>query len=262
MKPFRLSLLLAPLLLAACATTPASARSHATTASESIVLREDLQLHPLADGVWRHVSTEEVPGFGTVPSNGLLVQGESGALLVDTPWTPEQTRAVLAWAQSELGQPVLDVIVTHSHRDRTGGVAALPPGVRIHALPATAELSAADGRPFAATALPPEATLELPGGTVHTFFPGAGHTSDNLVVWLPAHRILHGGCFVKDATANHLGNVADADPSSWSGAVERVRARFPAPAIVVPGHGAPGGPELLDHTAALVEAARPQTHSP
>jgi metallo-beta-lactamase class B VIM len=31
-----------------------------------------------------------------------------------------------------------------------------------------------------------------------------------------------------------------------------VRERFGAAAIVVPGHGEPGGPELLDHTLELL----------
>ena len=253
------ALVLATVALASCATSTGNGSSptvdRGATGTEGETLREDLRVRPLADGVWLHVSTEEVEGFGAVPSNGLVVQGEGGVLLVDTPWTPAQTEVLLAWIDRSLDQPVLDVIVTHAHRDRTGGVAAIPPTARIHALSATAELSAAEGRPFTAETLPPTASLDLPAGRVETFFPRAGHTSDNIVVWLPAQRVLHGGCFVKEARSANLGNVADADLVSWGDAIQRVRTRYPEAEVVVPGHGAVGGTELLDRTQALLEEA-------
>ena len=64
----------------------------------------------------------------------------------------------------------------------------------------------------------PDALPELvtPGtavtvGTIEVFFPGAGHTRDNLVVWLPEHRVLFGGCMVKSARGRTPGNLADAE---------------------------------------------------
>ena len=53
-----------------------------------------------------------------------------------------------------------------------------------------------------------------------------------------------------------MGNVADADLESWGAAVRRVRERYPEAATVVPGHGALGGPELLDRTAELIDEAQ------
>lgn len=240
--------------LAACAGThPATA---ARPASSSLVeLGHDLQVRDLGDGLWLHVSSMEMPGFGLVPSNGLVIFGPAGAVLVDTPWTPEQTGALVAWIEHEQGSHLVDVVVTHAHQDRTGGVAALPAGARIHALAATVELASGLGRPFSADALGGQESMLLGGERVETFFPGAGHTADNLVVWLPERRLLFGGCFVKAAAAKDLGNVADADVASWSAAVARVRERYPDAAVVVPGHGELGGTELLSHTGELVEAA-------
>jgi metallo-beta-lactamase class B len=146
-------------------------------------------------------------------------------------------------------------LVTHAHEDRTGGVAALPEAATIHARTATVELAADQGRTFSAATLSDEESLQLAGGRIETFFPGAGHTADNIVVWLPEQRLLFGGCFIKSMGATDLGNVADADLASWRLAVQRVRERHAEPAVVVPGHGALGGPELLAHTAALLEAA-------
>jgi hypothetical protein len=75
-------------------------------------------------------------------------------------------------------------------------------------------------------------------------------------VWLPAHRLLFGGCMVRAADASALGNLADADVAGWRHAIDTVSAAFGSAAIVVPGHGTPGGAELLAHTRELVDAAQ------
>ncbi len=45
------------------------------------------------------------------------------------------------------------------------------------------------------------------------FFPGAGHTADNVVAYVPARHLLFGVCLIKEAAAKGLGNIADADLS-------------------------------------------------
>jgi hypothetical protein len=51
--------------------------------------------------------------------------------------------------------------------------------------------------------------LEL--GKCESFFPGAGHTRDNLAVWLPQQRVLFGGCFLKSVTIPGHGTI-NGDP--------------------------------------------------
>ena len=45
------------------------------------------------------------------------------------------------------------------------------------------------------------------------------------------------------------------DNASWDGSAAMVRERYPEATVVVPGHGLPGGRELLDRSIELVEAA-------
>lgn len=248
-------LLLGAWLFASCAHPPLrSTRPDAAPPAQALRLADDLSVRPLGKGLWLHVSTEEVPGFGRVPSNGLVVVGAQGALLIDTPWTRPQTRRLLKWVRGSLGTEVTEVVVTHWHADRIGGIDELSHAT-VHALAATSALAARHGHRFASVALPPEVSLALAGQRVETFFPGAGHTEDNLVVWLPAWHLLFGGCFLKSAQATGLGNVEDADVQSWRTAVAKVAARYPQARTVVPGHGEPGGPALLAHTAALIDAS-------
>ena len=54
-----------------------------------------------------------------------------------------------------------------------------------------------------------------------------------------------------------LGNTADAHLAQWANSVALVRDKYGDRVdIVVPSHGAPEGPELLDHTIQLVESNR------
>jgi metallo-beta-lactamase class B VIM len=206
----------------------------------------------LAPGIWRHVSWREIDGQ-RVPSNGLVVRDGDEIVIVDTAWGEEPTVALLDWVQAEIGKPVARVIATHSHEDRVGAPRTLAErGIPLLVHPKTAEIVAQRGV---------TTTQPLPGfadadavrvGGLEVFYPGAAHTRDNVVVWIPSARVLVGGCAVKSADARDLGYVAEADLASWPGAMRKVRERYGEAAIVVPGHGEPGDLALLDHTVELV----------
>jgi len=147
---------------------------------------------------------------------------------------------------------ILESKATHFHRDRTGGIPALQAaGIPTVAHPLTCELARSHG-----TAVPTSAvnfiqdTARL-SAACELFFPGAGHTRDNIVVWLPHQRVLFGGCFLKSVTSPDLGNLADAVVADWAGSAQRVRARYPAGKITVPGHGTISG-DPVGHTLALL----------
>ena len=248
------------LLGSACASTPPApeettlAASARRQAPDEAVLAEDVRVRRIAPGVWLHVTLagEE---WGHVPTNGLLIEDGASSLLVDTGWNVRQAELLLAWAKDALHQPVRAAVVTHFHVDRTGGVPALAArGLPVYASEATARLAAELGR-----SMPEQRLAETQAlGPLEIFFPGAGHSRDNLVVWHAASGVLFGGCLVKEGGARELGNVADADVAAWPASLERARQRFPDVREVVPGHGLPGGPELLTHTQALLrEAAAP-----
>ncbi|MBM4783212.1 MAG: subclass B1 metallo-beta-lactamase [Archangiaceae bacterium] len=231
---------------------------------ERILLASDFELARVSDGVWIHTTFTELPGGGPFPSNGLIIEGADGVVVVDTPWTPKATKTLLEWVETRLHKPVTDVIVTHSHDDRTAGVAELAPTTKIHALQKTVEFAAAQGRTFTAEPLQPTEQLTLGGVKLTTFFPGAGHAPDNIVVMLPTQRVLFGGCFIKSAAASDLGNVSDADIGAWAASLKRLTTWVAAledkevrsPLMVVPGHGGFGGLRLIAHTEEVVGQAR------
>ena len=95
----------------------------------------------------------------------------------------------------------------------------------------------------------------LAGGLIEVFYPGRGHTIDNIVVWLPESEILFGGCFVRSLGTDGLGYVGEAHIDQWFNSVEKVLLKYPQAKIVVPGHGNAGDIQLLQHTIKLAESA-------
>jgi metallo-beta-lactamase class B len=234
------------------ATTSAVGGTPAKSLKEAR-LGDDLQVKQIADGVWLHVSWKALPGVGLYPSNGLLVLTPHSILMIDTPWNDDQTRRLMQWAASSLGAKVHDLIVTHAHDDRMGGIGpASAAGVETWSVELTAGLARKAGYPLPGHAFGVDAALEFGGERIEVLYPGAAHAPDNIVVWFPKRQILFGGCMVKAADANDLGNLADANVESWNSAIALVKARFPGAKLVVPGHGNPGGRDILEHTASLV----------
>ncbi len=213
-------------------------------------------LTPLAPGVWLHASFKDVPPWGNVLSHGLVVATPAGAVVVDTTWDDVGTTALLAEAGRATGSRVHAVVATHAHDDKMGGLRAVrAAGIRSYAHAFSNEDAPARGLAPASDGLFADGSRDFALAGLEIFHPGAGHTRDNLVVYVPSARVLFGGCLVRPGAATDLGNTADGDVAHWADAVRAVVARFPDARIVVPSHGAAGGPELLAHTIALAEDA-------
>ncbi|MEM7040325.1 MAG: hypothetical protein AAF570_25380, partial [Bacteroidota bacterium] len=86
------------------------------------------------------------------------------------------------------------------------------------------------------------------------YYPGEAHAPGNIVAWLPSEKLIYGGCMVKSIGAGK-GNLSDANVDTWSESVSKVKARFPKAKVVVPGHGKPGGQDLLDFTIEMFAPA-------
>ena len=74
-------------------------------------------------------------------------------------------------------------------------------------------------------------------------------------------RTLYGGCAVHELSSTSGGNVADADLAEWPNSAERIQKHYPEAEVVIPGHGLPGGLDLLQHTANVVKAKIAQSPS-
>jgi len=215
---------------------------------------KDFQISTLMPDVYLHKSYQVVDGFGRVDSNGLVVVKGNDAYIVDTPWSEADTDALLTWMEEQGLQPKAS-ISTHSHDDRTAGIALLnSKSVATYASELTNSILSKSGKPLAKFSFPgPD--FSLGDNLIEIFYAGGGHTIDNLVVWLPEAKLLYGGCLVRSENSKDLGYVGEASIKDWPNTIEKIFEKFPSVAIVVPGHGAVGDAQLLSHTQSLANEA-------
>ena len=221
------------------------------TCSLSVSAKEhDLAVTQVSDNVFKHVSYAEIKPWGWVGANGLIVVQGEGAYIIDTPWSLKDTKALVKWIEGNQLK-LKGAVVSHFHEDASGGLATLNElGITTYASSMTNELLHTQQKVTATNEIATD-VFQLVKGTIEIYYPGAGHSQDNIVVWLPHHQVLFGGCFVKSLSNKNLGNIADASIADWPHSITKVMAKYPNIEIVVPGHGAPGSVELLKHTAHL-----------
>ena len=188
---------------------------------ESVRVAADMEVVRLSERVYMHVSRYEMPPFGLVSANGLILVDKGEAFLLDTPWTVAQTAAV-------------------QRR-----------GIPSYAYEETIAIAGQKGLPRPEHGFADTLTLKLHALEARCVYLGGGHSTDGIFIWIPAEKLLFPGCMVKDGQATNLGNTEDADVRAWPVTMDKALAAFPEARIVVPGHGRPAGPELLRHTRDL-----------
>lgn len=213
-----------------------------------------VELKKIADNFWLHISYANYPDGTRLGSNGLLAVTSKGLVLIDTPWNNDQTKELLKLTKSVFQKNITLAVITHAHADRIGGIdTLLENGIKVKSTELTA-LAAEMGK-----FQKPEPSLEYEDSLtsddirLDTFYPGPGHSMDNIVVWFPQSKVLFGGCLVKTMSAKEANVSADSDPEHWADSLKLVLDKYKDASLVIPGHGETGGVELLEHTYDLAK---------
>jgi metallo-beta-lactamase class B IMP len=204
----------------------------------------DLKIEKLEDDVYLHTSFEEVSGWGVVAKHGLVAVINKEAYLIDTPFTAADTEKLVNWFKAR-GYKVKGAISSHFHSDSTGGVEWLnAQAIPTYASELTNKLLKQAGQVHAKHGFS-EDSYWLVKDKIEVFYPGPGHTEDNVVIWLAAHKILFGGCFVKP---HGLGNLGDANLAAWPKSAKTLMSRYADAKLVVSSHSEKGDASLLKLT--------------
>jgi metallo-beta-lactamase class B len=224
---------------------------------KEIVIDEDIQLIHLQDSIFVHVTWHYLDAFGRFPSNGLIIIKNGQAIMIDTPMDNDKTSRLTKYLKDEMSVDLTKLIIGHFHEDCMGGLEYLQSiGIESIANAQTIEKCRETGLPIPSTSFTDSLTFDFNGTQIDCRFLGAGHSFDNITVWLPAEKILFGGCLIKSINSNGLGNLSDAVIPEWDITVKKVMEKYTDVEIVIPGHGNYGGIELLPHTIELVENER------
>ncbi|MCY8507752.1 subclass B1 metallo-beta-lactamase [Bacillus atrophaeus] len=211
-------------------------------------------LTKLDDKVWAHTSYNDWNGT-TYDHNGLIVATSKGIVLIDTAWGNDQkTEELLKMIKKHFKKKVVLALITHAHDDSISGIRALlNQGIDVRSTLLTAKLAKEYGYPSPNPTLDVKPVMKVGNTVIVAFYPGEGHSSDNITVWLPQYNLLFGGCFIKSLDAKDLGNLSDANVEQWDESVKKVIEKYPDVKTVVPGHGNWGDESLLFHTIDLIK---------
>ena len=203
---------------------------------------------------WHHLDD-----FGRFPSNGLIVIRNGQALMIDTPMDNDKTKRLTNYLKESMSVDLVKLIIGHFHDDCMGGLGYLQSiGIESIANAMTIEKCKEIGLPVPSTSFTDSLSFDFNGEQIECRYFGAGHSFDNITVWITSEEILFGGCLIKSIDSNGLGNLSDAVVNDWDMTVEKVLKEYPEIKTVIPGHGDFGGIELLTHTIELVDKEKNQ----
>jgi glyoxylase-like metal-dependent hydrolase (beta-lactamase superfamily II) len=199
-----------------------------------------------------------------------LVQGSTGALLVDTGTTLTEAHAIYGDVRQIAGCDVTHVVLTHKHFDHVLGSGGFA-GAQIFCAPEVLDYVTCDigqlrddalsygadateiDHAIAALRAPQhtvdDAVVELGNREVGIARPGRGHTDADLVVSVPGaageRTVVFAGDLIEESGDPAID--ADSDVTAWPDTLERLLAIGGPDAIYVPGHGRVVDAEFVRH---------------
>lgn len=211
-----------------------------------------LKIDHLAGNVYTYVNYGSFEGQ-LYPTNAMYLVTSEGVVLFDTPWDSAYFQPLLDSIWKRHHQKVIMCFSTHFHTDRTAGLAYFASkSIETFTTRQTDSLCAKNGENRAKNLIPRDTLFHIGGTSFQLWYPGPGHTDDNIVIWFPKEKILYGGCFLKSTEAKDLGNLADANVFAWRNALKRLKVKFPHPNFVIVGHDSWKNQNSIKHTLKLV----------
>lgn len=206
-----------------------------------------LTIDKISEHCYIHTSYLQTESFGKVECNGLITIKNDKAFIYDTPTSDSVADEMIQLLKSK-GITIEGVVCTHFHVDCLGGLTSFHNSkIPSYAQERTIERAKKDSLEVPLNPIRDSLFLKMEGLSMSFYYPGKGHTEDNIVCFVHDDETLFGGCLVK-SVGSGKGNLADADTSSWSGSIKNVMKHYPSIEHVVPGHGEAGGRDLLLYT--------------
>ena len=189
-----------------------------------------------------------------IPANGMYLVTNNGVVMFDTPWDTTQFQPLLDSIKTRHNKSVVLCIATHFHDDKTAGLEFYrQQGIKTYTTKQTDELSKTSGKKRAEFLIKNDTVFTVGQYSFQTYFPGAGHTADNIVVWFEKEKILYGGCLIKSAKDDDLGYLGDASIKDYATTIKNVQKKCKKPKFIIIGHGDWTSTKSLKHTLIMAQ---------
>jgi metallo-beta-lactamase class B len=189
-----------------------------------------------------------------LPANGMYFVTKNDVVLFDTPWDTTQFQPLLDSIKQRHNKNVTICLATHWHSDRTEGLAYYKKlGIKTYTTKLTDSLCKANNKKRAEYILQNDTTFNIENYSFETYYPGEGHTKDNIVVWFKNEKILYGGCLIKAADAENLGYLGDANTKTYAQTLKNVKAKCKNPKFIIISHSDWKNKKSLNHSIKLAK---------
>jgi cyclase len=188
-------------------------------------------------------------GIGGAGGNSTIIIGKTSVIVVDAKQTEAGAKDLLAEIAKITPKPVTTAIITHSDGDHVNGLVAFPAGIKIIAhennkKEQEAALAAGGRGAPPADRLPNQVvtknkeTMTIDGVKLELYHFAPAHTSGDLVVYLPAQKIVSTGDIVVTNRADDNPNIHFEKNGSTEGWLANVKGMIALNAdTYIPGHG-------------------------
>lgn len=172
-----------------------------------------------------------------VPANGMYLVTDNGVVMLDTPWDTTQFQPLLDSIKLKHNKSVVLSIATHWHSDKTAGLEYYSQkGIKTYTTVLTDELSKKNNKKRAEFLMAKDTVFNIGQYSFETYYPGQGHTADNIVIWFKKEKILYGGCLIKGVDDEDLGYLDDGNVTEYASTLKKVRKKCRKPKFIIVAH--------------------------
>jgi metallo-beta-lactamase class B len=189
-----------------------------------------------------------------VAANGMYLVTEQGVVMFDTPWDTTQFQPLLDSIHLKHHKKVVMCFATHWHDDKTAGLEYYRQrGIKTYTTVLTDKLSKKNHKKRAEFLMTKDTVFHVGEYSFETYYPGAGHTEDNIVIWFNKEKILYAGCLVKGVESENLGFLGDANVSEYESTLRKVQLKFQNPKFIIIAHSDWHNLHSLEHSIQLAK---------
>ena len=189
-----------------------------------------------------------------VPANGMYLVTDKGVVMFDTPWDTTQFQPLLDSIQVRHNKTVAMCFATHWHSDKTAGLEYYrQQGIKTYTTVLTDELSKKNGKKRAEFLMATDTVFHTGQYSFETYFPGQGHTEDNIIIWFEKEKILYGGCLIKGADAEDLGYLGDGNIKAYAATLKKVQQKCRKPRFIIIAHSDWKNTNSLKHSIRMAK---------
>ena len=189
-----------------------------------------------------------------IPANGMYLVTNNGVVMFDTPWDTPQFQPLLDSIQLKHNKTVVMCFATHWHSDRTEGLEYYKQqGIKTYTTVLTDELSKKNNKKRAEILMTKDTVFNVGQYFFETYYPGQGHTTDNIVIWFKKEKILYGGCLIKGVDNKDLGYLGDANVTAYASTLKKVQKKYRNPKFIIISHSDWNNINSLKHSLMMAK---------